>query len=65
MLVPPLRKWERMMNRHHKVPLGAEVEHGGVRFRLWAPRAVGVSLRLEGDHPSDLPMEESPTAPLS
>ncbi len=45
------------MNRRHKVPFGAEMERDGVRFRLWAPRAAAVSVRLEGDRPSDLPME--------
>ena len=44
------------MNRRHKLPFGAEVEAGGVRFRLWAPRAAGVSLRLEDGEPADLPM---------
>lgn len=46
------------MNRHHKLPFGAEVERDGVRFHLWAPRAEAVSLRLEGDQSADLPMEK-------
>ena len=46
------------MNRRHKAPFGAEVERDGIRFRLWAPRAAAVSLRLEGDRPADLPMEK-------
>lgn len=44
------------MNRRHKLPFGAELERDGTRFRLWAPRAAGVSLRLEGDRPVDLAM---------
>ncbi|MGA8759515.1 MAG: malto-oligosyltrehalose trehalohydrolase [Stellaceae bacterium] len=46
------------MNRRHKASFGAEVERDGVRFRLWAPRAAAVSLRLEGDRSADLPMEK-------
>ncbi|HUC09121.1 MAG TPA: malto-oligosyltrehalose trehalohydrolase [Stellaceae bacterium] len=48
------------MKRHHKVPFGAETERDGVRFRLWAPRASAVALRLEGDDPTDLPMQKQP-----
>jgi malto-oligosyltrehalose trehalohydrolase len=48
------------MKRRHKLPFGAEVEAGGVRFRLWAPRAAGVSLRLEDRQPADLPMAKEP-----
>ncbi|HEY4470188.1 MAG TPA: malto-oligosyltrehalose trehalohydrolase [Stellaceae bacterium] len=35
------------MRRHHELPFGAELTSGGVRFRLWAPRARGVSLMLQ------------------
>ena len=36
------------MRRHHELPFGAELGGEGVRFRLWAPRAAAVALRLEG-----------------
>jgi len=37
------------MKRAHDMPFGAAVTaDGGVRFRLWAPGAAGVDLRLEG-----------------
>jgi malto-oligosyltrehalose trehalohydrolase len=36
------------MKRHHALPFGAELTREGVRFRLWAPRADAVALRLEG-----------------
>jgi malto-oligosyltrehalose trehalohydrolase len=36
------------MKRHHELPFGAELVAGGVRFRLWAPGASAVALRLEG-----------------
>jgi malto-oligosyltrehalose trehalohydrolase len=36
------------MRRHHELPFGAELVDEGVRFRLWAPRASAVTLRLEG-----------------
>jgi malto-oligosyltrehalose trehalohydrolase len=42
------------MKRHHELPFGAELVAGGVRFRLWAPGASAVALRLEGK--SDLPL---------
>ncbi len=42
------------MKRHHELPFGAELVAGGVRFRLWAPRAAAVALRLDGL--GDLPM---------
>jgi maltooligosyltrehalose trehalohydrolase len=45
------------MKRHHEVPFGAELSRDGVRFRVWAPRAAAVAVRLEGDQPADLPME--------
>lgn len=38
------------MKRKHEMPFGAEVrDDGNVRFRLWAPKAQFVSLRLFGD----------------
>jgi maltooligosyltrehalose trehalohydrolase len=46
------------MKRRHKAWLGAEVEDDGVRFRLWAPRADAVTLRLEGARSADLPMSK-------
>src|SRR5690348_688150 len=36
------------MRRHHELPFGAEPAAEGVRFRLWAPRAPAVTLRLDG-----------------
>jgi malto-oligosyltrehalose trehalohydrolase len=42
------------MRRHHELPFGAEPVAAGVRFRLWAPKARSVALRLEGI--ADLPM---------
>jgi maltooligosyltrehalose trehalohydrolase len=44
------------MRRRHELPFGAERAKGGIRFRLWAPRADTVSLRLEGSRPSTVPM---------
>jgi malto-oligosyltrehalose trehalohydrolase len=44
------------MRRRHELPFGAELTPDGVRFRLWAPRAETVSLRLEGSRPSAVPM---------
>ncbi|HWI27314.1 MAG TPA: malto-oligosyltrehalose trehalohydrolase [Stellaceae bacterium] len=46
------------MRRHHELPFGAELADGGVRFRLWAPKAGSVTLRLEGV--GDLPMAREP-----
>ncbi len=34
------------MNRHHRMPFGAELVDGCVRFRLWAPAARSVELCL-------------------
>ncbi len=48
------------MNRHHKLPFGAEIEAVGVGFRLWAPPAAAVLLRLEGEHPTDIAMAKEP-----
>ncbi len=42
------------MRRHHELPFGAELVADGVRFRLWAPRAREVRLRLDGT--GELPM---------
>ncbi|HEX7966715.1 MAG TPA: malto-oligosyltrehalose trehalohydrolase, partial [Stellaceae bacterium] len=42
------------MRRHHELPFGAELVERGVRFRLWAPKAESVVLRLED--PGELPM---------
>lgn len=36
------------MKRRHEMPFGAEVGDDGVRFRLWAPDAVAVSVVIEG-----------------
>ncbi len=35
-----------MICRHYTLPFGAELVSGGVRFRLWAPRATSVLLQL-------------------
>jgi len=41
----------------HAMPFGAEVlAGGGVRFRLWAPGATRVDLRLEGVEPTEQAM---------
>jgi len=42
------------MRRRHELPFGAEITSDGVRFRLWAPKAERVALRLHGT--GDLPM---------
>ncbi len=50
-----------MSQRHHSMPFGAEIQpDGAVRFRLWAPKAREVRLRLE-DSAGDrwLPMERT------
>lgn len=40
------------MRRVHKMPFGAVITDGGVRFALWAPTARDVSLILDGsEHP--------------
>lgn len=45
------------MSRNHRMPFGAEVlPSGSVRFRLWAPKAHTVVLRLEGESPRLLPL---------
>ena len=48
------------MRCHHELPVGAELTPGGVRFRLWAPRAAAVSLQLEGGDKRGLPMVREP-----
>ena len=45
------------MRRHHELPFGAELTGGGVRFRLWAPRARDVALVLEDDGAIPMPAE--------
>lgn len=44
------------MFRFHRMPFGAELSDGGVRFALWAPTAREVSLVLDGRR---LPMPEA------
>ena len=55
-------RWRgRLMRRHHRLPFGAEIVPEGVRFRLWAPRATGVSLVLEGgEAPGPIAMRAEP-----
>ena len=53
------------MQRHHKLPFGAEIVcdgvSRGVRFRLWAPRATSVALMLEESEAADpIPMQPEP-----
>ena len=51
----PGRRRGKTMRRRHELPFGAESIPGGVRFRLWAPRAEAVSLRLEDFSPRTIP----------
>ena len=45
------------MSNSHRMPFGAEVlSNGSVRFRLWAPKAQNVALRLEGKQSRSLPI---------
>jgi malto-oligosyltrehalose trehalohydrolase len=44
------------MRRHHELPFGAEPTAEGVRFRLWAPSASAVSVRIEDVPPLAIPM---------
>jgi len=45
------------MKRSHSMPFGTECcNNGGVRFRLWAPKAGKVDICLEGNESSLLPM---------
>src|SRR6266851_2418803 len=53
-----LRALGRTMRRIHELPFGAELVAGGVRFRLWAPRASTVSLQLGAG--SQIPMDAEP-----
>jgi maltooligosyltrehalose trehalohydrolase len=48
------------MHRHCKLPFGAEPTRGGVRFRLWAPRADRVRLQIEAAKPVTVPMTGEP-----
>lgn len=49
------------MRRHHELPFGAEPNGEAVRFRLWAPGADAVMLRIEGeDGELSLPMAGEP-----
>jgi maltooligosyltrehalose trehalohydrolase len=41
-------------------PFGAELGPEGARFRVWAPQAKNVALRLEGEHPTELTMTPGP-----
>jgi maltooligosyltrehalose trehalohydrolase len=42
------------MRHRDELPFDAELTPSGVRFRLWAPRAAAVWLRLEGDDAAHL-----------
>ncbi len=44
------------MRRRHELFCGAEPGPQGVRFRLWAPRAKTVALRLETAAPREIAM---------
>jgi maltooligosyltrehalose trehalohydrolase len=45
------------MKRKHNMPFGAQVtDRGEVRFRLWAPKANTVALRMESSPAADLEM---------
>jgi malto-oligosyltrehalose trehalohydrolase len=48
------------MRRRHELPCGAELTSGGVRFRLWAPRAQTVLLRLEPAEQGGIAMSREP-----
>jgi malto-oligosyltrehalose trehalohydrolase len=45
-----------MMRRRHELPFGAEPTADGVRFRLWAPSASAVSLKIENVVARAIPM---------
>jgi malto-oligosyltrehalose trehalohydrolase len=45
-----------MVRGHHELPFGAEPTADGVRFRLWAPSAGAVSLRIEDVAAFAIPM---------
>ena len=43
---------------HRRLPVGAEIQpHGGVHYRVWAPRASRVTLVLEGSRHLELPLD--------
>jgi 1,4-alpha-glucan branching enzyme/maltooligosyltrehalose trehalohydrolase len=44
------------MQRHHRLPFGAEIAPGGIRFRVWAPRAATVQLLLDDTASPATPM---------
>src|SRR5262249_22970623 len=45
------------MVRSHRMPFGAAVQPDGkVQFRVWAPGAKEITLCLEGERPSSLPL---------
>lgn len=49
------------MKRVHDMPFGTRLlPGGGVRFRLWAPGATSVLLRIEGATAADFPMQAKP-----
>ena len=51
------------MKRYHRMPFGAECQRDGrVRFRLWAPSAKQVSVRLQG---SDGSASETAVLPMN
>src|SRR5215212_9543182 len=55
LVVSLLRPAGRFMRRAHRMPFGAEVAEGGIRFSLWAPTARDVALALDG---SEIPMPQ-------
>jgi len=48
------------VKRHRRLPFGAELAQGGVRFRVWAPAARRVGCRIAGAMPTTLPMRPAP-----
>jgi malto-oligosyltrehalose trehalohydrolase len=38
---------QSVVQRHHRMPFGAELSSHGVRFRLWAPKYNRISLKFE------------------
>jgi maltooligosyltrehalose trehalohydrolase len=46
----------RTTARAHSMPFGAELQAGGVRFRIWAPKHEHMALRLD-DNPETLSLE--------
>lgn len=49
------------MRRHHKLPFGAEPTPDGLRFRVWTPQAVTVSVQLEEPLLSAIPLNREPS----